>query len=120
MHWKKPSNLRLTALNMLSLLPDDFCLASTMPSALLCSCFEKAAGVAHAALRSGRLCQAIEVVSEEETVKWCSRMVEALNSAKNDDYRKSIGQAVGDIATSEEGFACFVAAGACGALVEAL
>ena len=119
-HWTKPPSQRVTALNMLALLPPETLLGGAMASALLYSCFDSEVGIAHVALRSGKLCLAIEAMNEDDISRWCLKLVDAMKHAKDDCRRSIVATAIGDVAHREEGRACFVEGGACGALVEAL
>jgi hypothetical protein len=119
-HWTKPPSQRVTALNMLVLLPPETLLGGAMVSALLYSCFDSEVGIAHVALQSGKLCLAIKAMTEDDISRWCLKLVDAMKHAKDDCRRSIVAMAIGDVAESEEGRACFVGGGACGALVEAL
>jgi len=119
-HWTRPSSQRVTALNMLALLPPEALLGGAMASALLYSCFDSEVGIAHVALQSGKLYLAIEAMTEDDIGRWCLKLVDAMKHAQDDRRRSIVATAIGDVAESEEGCACFVGGGACGALVEAL
>jgi precorrin isomerase len=119
-HWTKPPSQRVTALNMLALLPPETLLGGAMSSALLYSCFDSEAGIAYVALQSGKLCLAIEAMTKDDISRWCLKLVDAMKHAQDDSRRSIVATAIADVAESEEGRACFVGEGACEALVEAL
>jgi hypothetical protein len=119
-HWSKPPNLRLAALNVLLLFPPETPLGSTIAHALLWSCFDAAAGIADAALRCGRLSVAMVGMPQGEVELWCARLVEAFTIAAMDTIKANVAMAICDFASNEEGRTGLAAAGGCGALVEAL
>jgi hypothetical protein len=119
-HWTKTPSQRVTALNMLALPPPDTHLGGAMASALLHSCFDSEVDISHVALQSGKLCFAIKVMNEDDINRWCLKLVDAMKHAQDDCRRSIVATAIGDVAESEEGCACFVRGGACGALFEAL
>jgi len=121
-HWNKSPNQRLAALNVLLLLPRETPLGKTTASALLWSCFDAAAGVADVALRCGRLSHAIKGMLQGQIGMWCSRLVEAFAVAEKGAVQRRLGVAIAicNLAEEEQSRACLAAAGACGALVEAL
>jgi hypothetical protein len=119
-HWSKPLHLRLAALKMLLQLPQETPLGITVASALLWSCFDDDAGIAHVALRCGRLSVAIEDMPQGHIEPWCARLIQKFTVAETGAIDQNVAIALCDLSQSKKGRASLIAAGACGALVETL
>jgi hypothetical protein len=75
--WTASPQRRLAALNVLAQLPEETPLSDSVAYGVLRSCLVAEADVAAAALRSGRLSVAIEVIPRAEAMEWFAQSVHA-------------------------------------------
>lgn len=118
--WSKQCDLRLTALIAIVQLPSEAPVGESVACALMWSCLDDATDNAKAALCSGRLSAAFEVMPQVLVGPWCANLVNLFNVAETDSIRSSFLTAICDVSKSEEGCAALVSAGAFNALINAL
>ena len=121
--WTSTPECRLAALNVLTRISAETPLSDVVSFALLWSCLDPAAGIAHAALCCGRLAASIQVMPQAQASMWRAKLVHAFTITEavgGDSMRGCIARAIGEIIEDDDSCASFIAAGACGALVDAL
>jgi hypothetical protein len=78
--WTAAPQRRLAALEVLAQLPEETPLSDSVAYGVLRSCFVAEADVAAAALRSGRLSVAIEVIPRAEAMEWFTQSVDSVQA----------------------------------------